>query len=196
MQGPSLSCPSCFVWYPQHPMKVFVSAVTGQPVQVCCMLVLACTGKWIFTLSCRLSVKNHDDQRFINLLRQSHVMPFTSLPNTGDPTADGAMFAVLQPVDAIAVSSLQCLASAHERRASWRASWPASQNANDVPTPSMHAESNRLLPQDPRKWARPGAPATAEVRKDALLPQSPNSIARPVFSAFFIVLAMLLGHLP
>lgn len=79
---------------------------------------------------CRLQVNSDADARFIALLRHSHVMPF--LPLKGRVSEDGnarALFAVLQPLDGIAGSTLAHFSGAHERRAQYT-EWDAAPDAS------------------------------------------------------------------
>lgn len=92
-------------------------------------------------------------QRFINLMRQSHVMPFVPLPNSGDPAVEDTLFAVLQPVDSIAQSTLASFEGAHEGRKAWE------ESLADAPVVADHGDGVDLVPQDPRAAAQPGTSA-------------------------------------
>ena len=104
-------------------------------------------GRWpALVQSFRLRVDGTDDQRFINLLRQSHIMPFVPLPYTGNPEADGSLFAVLQPIDAVAPSTLRALAAAHGQRAAWQ----EGQSSEEMTSARSSEELVSELPHDPR----------------------------------------------
>jgi hypothetical protein len=67
---------------------------------------------------CRLEVESDADARFVALLRHSHVMPFVPLKDgESAEISDGDLFAVLQPLDGIAWTTLSHFGVAHERRA-------------------------------------------------------------------------------
>lgn len=107
---------------------------------------------------CRVQAQGENDQRLINLMRQSHVMPFTPLPHTGDPQAEGALFAVLQPIDAIADSTLQAFEAAHELRAEWRQAHGDSDEQPPSSAASSDVEADNL-PRDPRHAQATARPA-------------------------------------
>lgn len=94
---------------------------------------------------CRLRVDSEQDERFVALLRQSHVMPFVPLRRSESDEA--AAYAVLQPIDGIAPSTLAHFPAAHKWRAShqgWGSGGEDTPEASDV---------EALRPQDPRKQA-------------------------------------------
>ena len=102
-----------------------------------------------------------DDQRFINLMRQSHILPFVPLPNTGDASADGALFAVLQPVDAVSYATLQSFKAAHAKRAVWREEPPT---AAEQDSAESSEDGGDLKPRDPRLAQATPARSSSEVQ--------------------------------
>lgn len=104
-------------------------------------------------LRCRLGVEEESHQRFVNLMRQSHVLPYVPLPGTGDSGADDTMFAVLQPVDGVADNTLERFTEAHAVRHAWRAA-----STQDAAEGSGGDDDDDFTPQDPRKKAQPGCP--------------------------------------